>query len=93
MDIILSKLIPIRISLFKVMIKGVHTEISFPQIFNYEKYTMVYESWSILYDICSELVVHIQAICFFENHVGKRRIRHTATQKLNDKFLNRLKIE
>ena len=43
MDINLSKLIPIRISLFKVMIKGVHTEISFSQIFNYKKYTPILE--------------------------------------------------
>ena len=28
----------------------------------------------------------------FEINVGKRRIRHTTTLKLNDEFLDRLKI-
>ena len=46
MDINLSKLIPIRISLFKVMIRGVHAEISFYQIFNSEKYTLILETKS-----------------------------------------------
>ena len=29
----------------------------------------------------------------FEINVGKRRIRHTTTLKLNDEFLDRLKID
>ena len=38
-------------------------------------------------------VVQTQAILFFETNVGKRRIRHRTTLKLNHEFLDRLQID